>query len=561
MAVDLTTAPNGVPPFQAVVFISYSHDQQGKAFVEALIRWLGMLGVTVVCDRRLPADNPLSMPQWMEHMLANAIVICVLTPDYVRGFDHETADGTRRGTRFEIRILRQRLYDTDKLFNCPVIPVAAPDFPIADVPSVLRSLVVSRVDAATGVGVDKLVERIAALDGTGGDEAMSVPSAPVLGYRDLIYELEHTDHTTPAAIEAVHQMLALPDDRDHAVDLGEAFWRIEKAIKTAGDTRLMQEFSEKCLRMLRSFERRLACDFKLEARILICGKAWHLQREHKLDEALEGTRQGVDLARQYGDPRTEAFGLKCLGRLHRIAAEDGLEHGRQWNLDESERLLTEAIERFDAIDGDSHAGGEVGACHSLLARTELVRKRLLGDESALARALEAIKRADDLLPSTCGKDYWDAMILRAEIEFEYRHLTKARSLLGEVIERLHEKSDTADNSEILARAYVARAWAAENKTNAVRYYRKAADIFERLGLVYAAADANWGVVEVERHAGGSLRITAEDIRDLKSLTPDPRTRLAALEKAKKENTERIGNASLTWRADWRRLVRENWFQD
>ena len=298
----------------------------------------------------------------------------------------------------------------------------------------------------------------------------------------------------------------------------------------------------------------------LEARILICGKAWHLQREHKLDEALEGTRQGVDLARQYGDSRTEAFGLKCLGRLHRIAAEDGPERGRQWNLDESGRLLAEAIERFDAIDGASHTS-EVGACHTLLARTELVCHRLLGDDAALARALAATGRAEDLLSPDCGKDYLDFAILRAELYVEHRHPARARDLLDEVIDHLHENPATADNSEILARAYLARANAAENKTKAVRYYRKAAMIFDRLGLSYAAAVANWSVVEVERHAGGSLKITAEDVRQLNALTPDPRTRLAALDEAKRLDGERIGNGSITWRPDWRRLVMKNRFQD
>src|SRR5256885_16193776 len=95
MAVDVTTTPSGLEPLGAYVFISYSHDQQGRGFVEALEHWLGVRGVAVICDRVLPTDNPLSMPQWMEHQLVNSVVLCVLTPDYVRGFDHETADGTR----------------------------------------------------------------------------------------------------------------------------------------------------------------------------------------------------------------------------------------------------------------------------------------------------------------------------------------------------------------------------------------------------------------------------------------------------------------------------------
>jgi tetratricopeptide (TPR) repeat protein len=489
------------------------------------------------------------------------VVICVLTPDYVRGFDHRTADGARRGTRYEIRILRQRLYDSDSLFNCPIIPVAAPDFPMADVPSVLRSLVVQRFDPATGDGVDKLVARIVALGVVANEGAMSVPSTPVLGYRDLIYELEHTDHTSSAAIELVRRLLALPDDRDQALVLGEAFGTIEKCVKTAGDTRLMGQFSEKCLRMLQSNQQRLACDRKLEARIRICGKAWHLQREHKLDEALEMTRQGIDLAREHGDSRTEAFGLKCLGRLHRVAAEDGPERAWEWNLDESGRLLVEAIERFEAIDGSSHLTTEVGACHSLLARTELVRHRQLGDDAALARALAAIGRAEHLLDPDCGKDYLDAAILRAELELERRHPAKARDLLDEVIDRVREQVVTADGSEILARAYLARARASESKTKSVRYFRKAAVIFERLGLTYAAATANWGVVEIERHSGGSFRMTSEDIRELNGLTTDPRTRLAAVEEAKRQDAGRIGNGSIAWRADWRRLVMRNRVQD
>lgn len=559
MAVEVTTALSGVLPPRATVFISYSHDPLGRPFAQALVHWLEARGVAVVWDRMLPTDSPVSMPQWMEQKLANAIVICVLTPDYLCGFDHETADGTRRGTRYEIRILRQRLYDTDKLFNCPIVPVAAPDLPAVEVPAVLRSLVIQRVDPTTGAGVDKLVDRVTALSGVASAEAMGVHDGPTPGYRDLIFELERNDYTAPAAIELVRRLAMLPDDRDHAVVLGESFATIERAIKSAGDTRLMREFSDKCLRMLRLLGHRLAHELRLEARILICGAAWHLQREHKLDEALDVTRQGIDIARQHRDSRTEAFGLKCLGRLHRVVAEDGTEHGRAWNLDESERLITAAIERFDAIDGA--LGGAVGACYSLLGRTELVRYRLLLDEAALPRAFAAVKRAVSLLDTDCGKDYLDAVILHAEIEFEHHHPSRARDLLDQVIERMHERSDTADNSEILARAYMARGRAAENKTKALRYYRKAAAIFERLDLTYSAATANWGVVEIERHGGGSFKMTAEDIRELNALTTDPRTRLAALEEARRQDAERIGNGSIAWRPDWRRLVMKNRIQD
>jgi TIR domain len=561
MAVDVTTIPSGVEPLRAPVFISYSHDQQGKAFVEALGRGLEARDVAVLWDRLLPADNPLSMPQWMEHKLASSVVICVLTPDYVRGFDHETADGTRRGTRYEIRILRQRLYDTDKLFDCPIIPVAAPDFPAAEVPSVLRSLVVQRFDPTTGHGLDRLVARVNALGGKADGRTVSVPSTPMPGYRDLLYEMEQVDHVDPAGLDVVGRLLALPDDRDQAVVLGEAFPTIEKCVKTAGDTRLMRELSQKCLRMLRSNEQRLTCDLRLEARILICGKAWHLQREHKLDEALETTRQGIDLARRHGDSRTEAYGLKCLGRLHRIVAEDGLDRSAEWHLDESKRLIMEAVTRFEAIDGASHSSGEVGACHSLLARTELVRHRQLDEDAALARALAAMVRAERLLDTNCGKDYLDAVILRAEIEHELRHPTKARELLDQLIDRVQEWSTTADNSEILARAYLARARVAESRSTAVRYFRKAAAVFERLGLAHAAATANWGVVVVERNVRDSFKMTAEDVRELIALTPDPRTRLAALAEARRQDNERIGNGSIAWRPDWRRLVMRNQARD
>jgi hypothetical protein len=567
MEADVTTAPGGVSPLGVSVFLSYSHDQQGRATAAPLVEALAAYGVHVVWDRMLPKDNPLSMQQWMEDKLTSSVVICLLTPDYVRGFDHRTADGTRRGTRYEIRILRQLLYDTDKPGDCAVIPVALPDFPMADVPKVLRSLSVQRFDPVTGAGLHDLVGRIVAIDGAGRASPSNVRMAPSESasrspeWRDLIFRLGQVAPTSPAAIELVRRLLALEDDRSHALELGDAFPTIEKSIKAVGDTQLMRDFSDKCLRMLRSFEQRLPCDLRLEARILICGRAWHLHREHKLDQALAATKKGIELARQLGDARTEAFGLKCLGRLHRIMAEGRPHHDAAWHLAKSEQLLNEAVARFDAIDGPSLLSTETGACHSQLARTALSRYVMLSDHSALVSALAEIERAEHLLPQDRGKDHLDAVMLRAEIEFECRRRVRARGLLDEVIEHLRGRSETADNCEILARAYMARARMAENKTTGVRCFRRAAAIFRRLGLEYAEAVAEWDAIALERFPTGPYRMSLEDVHELTTLTNDPRTRVAASEEAQRQQVGRIGNGSIAWRPNWRMLVAMYQFRD
>jgi transposase InsO family protein len=70
-----------------------------------------------------------------------------------------------------------------------------------------------------------------------------------------------------------------------------------------------------------------------------------------------------------------------------------------------------------------------------------------------------------------------------------------------------------------------------------------------------------GLRAPEGHAGGSLEITAGDVRQLNSLTTDPRIKLAAVAEAQRQNDTRRGNDSIDRHPDWGLLVARYRHQD
>ncbi len=549
-------APASAPVRPRGVFVAYAHEPEGRRITVALVRTLRGRGLDVVFDDDAPSRNPVSVPTWMDDEIAVRVVICVLTPGYLHGDEAVVAEGAakRKGVRYELRAIRQRIYDHEGRYGCPVIPVATPTFPAESAPATLRGLQISRFDPENGAGTDQLVERIAELAGTGGIAAMSTAErvSPTEGRRRIRQVVHELEEHLPAerAIALVRECLRLAEDPELSGDLVPAFPQLADVLKDHGQISLMRTLTDRCFAALRSETPLLHWEHVLEARMLICGKAWYLQRDHRLQEALDHAQDGIRLAERHEARRTAAYGRQCVGRIQRLLAEDGQEPGADHYLTLSSATIGEAAALFHAIDGDRPRRSEAGACLSLCARTQLVRYRLLNDQGALTAADELAREADRMLTSEQKKDRHDLAILRAEIAAASRRYSEARRRLGDVIESLIAERGAL--SEVLARAYAARAHVAQvsrsGKAEVVTDLRKARHIFTRQQLNHAAATCDWTMLTIDPRTVTSVKMSRADIRELETLTVDPRQRLAAVAKLARRPDLRLARQRVDWAA-------------
>lgn len=550
-------SPSGAPSVRRPrgVLITYANEPEGLRMVMALRHALRALGCDdVVSDHDLPPRNPASVAAWMEQQIASRVVICVLTPGYVRAAEEEITEGVpkRKGVRYEMRAIRQRIYDHEGRYDCPVIPVAPPGFPIEAAPQTLRGLNISWFDPEDGAGADQLAERIATLEGMEGIVAMNtrgpVPSTDSRQrFREVLLELEGS-LTAEHAIALVGECLRLAEDLDLFGELVPAFPRLADVIKDHGQIGLMRVLTDRCLAALDARTPLLHWERRLAARLLICGKAWYLQRDHQLQEALDHAKEGIRLAELCDDRRTAAYGRQCVGRIHRLLAEDSGGADIEHYLGLSSRTIRAAAALFHAIDGDRPRRSEAGACLSLGARTELTRFRMLGDRAALTAADELAREADRTLPGDQKKDNYDLAILRAEIAGANRRYADGRKRLSDVIESL--MAERGELSEILARAYVARAYIAQQqrspRSEIFADLVKARQIFERQQMNHAAAARDWTMLTIDPRSVTTIKLSRDDIVELEGLTADPRVRLAAIAKVAGQPERR--------QVDWAALV-------
>lgn len=550
-------SPSGVPsgvrrPRGAL--ISYANEPEGRRMALALRTALRAQGCAdVVLDDDLPRRNPASVAAWMEEQIFSRVVLCVLTPGYLQAAEAEIADGApkRKGVRYELRAIQLLIYDHVGRYDCPVIPVAPPGFPIEETPQTLRSLNISWFDPEDGNGADQLAERIAALESTGGSVAMNArervpPSDGSRRFREVLHELE-TSHTAEDAIALVRECLGLAEAPDLSSELVPAFPRLADVIKDHGQVALMRVLTERCLAALYGKTPLLYWERRLLARLLICGKAWYLQRDHQLREALDHATEGIDLAEQCDDRRTAAYGRQCVGRIQRLLAEDADGADIDHYLSLSSRTIREAVALFQAIDGDRPHRSEAGACLSLAARTELTRYRLLGDRAALVAAGELATEARQTLSADQKKDDYDLTILQAEIAGANRRYTTGRKWLSDVIEAVIR--ERGEQSEILARAYVARAQLTKRpRRESIPDLLNARQIFEEQGLSHAVAAQDWTMLKIDPRRAPIAGFGQDDIAQLERLTADPRLRLAAIAKL-------AGHPEMKHRrVDWAALV-------
>ncbi len=543
------------------IFISYAHDSEGIAYAAWLVDQLKTSGFDVSWDGDLANFNPSSIQEWMEDQVRNSIVVCIVTQEYAERFGHGNDSSRRKGVLYESRAVELRLHDHTASGACPVIPVIPAGLSAEKLPNPLRRLLATEVSRENGTGIDEILTRIRALShnvnamtktAESTISVVNVPDSPPREdetegtLRDLLSRLEAAQPGTPSALSVVTEWLNLAEVELKAVPPLYAcgFPDAEKIAKTAGDLDLMRRISDSCLKAVRNSEPPLRSDVGLEARVLVCGEGWYLQRHHELQAALDSTRLGVKLAARVGQRRTEAFGKKCLGRLERLIGEEEDDSTlAQARFEQSISLFEEAREMFFGIDGPDSE--EAGDCLSLESRSWLARYRSAGSAEFLSKAKSYAEQAEEIIPPRNSKDYWDLVILNAEIEFEGRHYSNASRLVQEAIDRLRGSSE-APRSEILARAHCVRAaidekWHPRAASNqALRDLEDAEMIYHKLGQEHAALECRWRQIVINPSKVTTLQLSRAELEELARRERDPKLRIDAIRELDAEEKARVG---------------------
>jgi TIR domain len=536
------------------IVVSYAHDD-GEHLARLVVERLRAEGFIVAWDQDLRQVNPSSIHEWMEHRIAEDLVICVVSRMYIEHFGRGLLGSTGRGVLFESRAIELRLHDHTSLDSCPVIPVAPAILPHEAIPPALRRPLVTKIDAETLDGFSELISRIRALERARPQLLQPHPASNSTNMNDtasaelrrLLHQLESARPGEPGAIDAVLRWLNFAREHpDEATILfAEGFPAAQQIAKSAGDILLVRELSRACLEAVNRTGPKLKAELALEARILVCGEAWHLQRSYHLQEALDAAMRGLEVAKSVGDRITEALAKKCLGRLERIMAEElSHEHDAGTRLDSSIDWLQDAqnMLAIDATESD-----ERGDCLSLEARTWLVKYRHTNNEQFLRCAFERIDDAQKLISPENSKIYWDMLILKAELELDSRRFSVARRIATSAIERL-QRSDGSSRSEILARALRLRSLVTERSRErkglaaAIRDLDKAEAIFVSLGQDRAVAECQWRKIMLDPSLATDIKVPYKELRKLESIASDPRRRLKAIQRFDLEERSRLGTA-------------------
>ncbi len=540
-------------------FLSYAHDKEGKELAAFLYVMLKASGFTVVWDGQMTFDNPASKAEWIVNAINECVVICVLSPDYVRRFGRGDSSPDRKGVLFEGRHIMEKYYNHTESNGCPVVVVARPDFSADLLPYGLRGLVISRINPLTVGGGDPFVRRLSGLHAAPvllsvpADDAVHravVADAQPTGNRPLTELLRSLEVVFPGTVEAgdlVREWIAVARASPGGTDFTRAFPAVVRIVKFAGDVRLAAEVADLCLAALTGDEL-LKWEKKMRAEVLISMKCWQLRREGKLRAALTAVGEGLTLARECRAAHLVALGEGSLGRVHRGLAEVAESGDLRRHLDDAVRFTSKAIEAFKGMGQHDE---EVGVYCNVLARVYFTRRRLLGERKSLSRASGFADLAAEFLPEDRVRECFELRILRAEIAMARRSPQEAREYLNGVIADLREREfDGASYTELLGRAYQARA-----ELRRIRQGRgmpadvdEAQRIFEVLGLAHSVAECGWLRIKVT-----SSWLSGRDIRILERLCADARVRLGAVDE-RLRRIERGIRGSRSRKAEWRDIV-------
>ncbi|WP_394613072.1 TIR domain-containing protein [Lentzea sp. JNUCC 0626] len=495
------------------IFVSYAHSD-GSRMASALVETLREHGLDVVWDGDLSSTTPLSLSSWMTEGIRDRTVLCVLSDAYVRAFSADSP------AQFETNLLRHRLYAHRSTEACPVVPVAPAGFDVRRTPAVLANLVVHRFDPV-GCDVSDLVERLGAA-GT----APRVTRASALGLRtsyEISRVLRAEDAHSERAWKLLHELLA---NEDGDVDLARSFEVAIAVAEQRGDVSLIRQITRRCAAAAPALGREQPA---LLAKVMIFGKAWYLEREHRLTAALAAAEEGVRLAEGVSDLWTRAAGLRTVARLYLKLAEHGPSFDRESHLGTSRFWITRA-----------HRAGtdEVWAAERM-AEWNYVRYLLTGDSAHLDAAHEGLDTADGL-----GQPDGQRTLMRARITLAKGRFESAASLLAAVLaEQLHPEVE-AHGHRLLADVLLHQG----ERSRGVSELLLAMELFQSLGSDHAADSCWWELVGLAPERVTRVRLNPDDLAVLAELTDDPRIRRRAVEEHAKRTMMRLfpGRSAADW---------------
>ena len=238
---------------------------------------------------------------------------------------------------------------------------------------------------------------------------------------------------------------------------------------------------------------------QIEAKARVCGLTWVYQRVGELDKAETCAVESLTLGEDLGWVRNTAYVQKCRGRLRRVQAERATHPKTKTKLlGESRELLNAAIEAFVACPEHVavQEANEVGDCHSLLGRTEMVAGRTADAVTHAKKARELITADPEHLSN---KDYMDLLILEGDLAALRVQHAEADGLYSDALKLAHPEN--AEHSEIEARALLSRGRNAAQRSSkqisiASEMITNAAEIWSRLGDHHNAAVAQWRLIEL-----------------------------------------------------------------
>jgi len=283
--------------------------------------------------------------------------------------------------------------------------------------------------------------------------------------------------------------LARKCETTHPNVVAPVFLVLDSLLKRIGDKHLVLDVAEMSVCAARRADRgRDEAD--AEARALICGVSWVYQRlPGHLREAKYAYERGRELASIFDLKESLAFSAKCLGRLHRIMAEEN-ENKEQANEDLrlSIERLKEAVGLFSALENHGPGSNDVGDCLSLLARTYMV-------DGQYEIAKHTARKAYRILSAgSVSKEYIDLLILMGELE-QHANPVGALRYFDDAL-NVKTALDIAER-EMHARAYFRRALLRNrlgDYSTAMADMKAAFEIWQKLAEAELAAEAEWHIL-------------------------------------------------------------------
>ena len=221
---------------------------------------------------------------------------------------------------------------------------------------------------------------------------------------------------------------------------------MDRILKRRGDKRKVLDAANLTIEAAKAARHELRSDddVRTEAKALICGRSWVLQRIGRLKEAMVDAERSLDLGQKTSWDRNTAFCHKCMGRIYRMLAVQETDEGRRREfLKKSVESLRAAVTIFKGMSEIGPDHPEVGDCYSLVARTYLVAGQLKEVRKYLDKAADRLRDEND-------KDYSDYLILEGDYAAAGGEHEVAQGFYGRVIEA--NDGGDCEKSEIRARA-------------------------------------------------------------------------------------------------------------